>query len=324
MPRSRAGTLLPRVRTWPEQQAGEKPRLLGTVAYKAGMTHVIMIDDRQTVPNAGKPLFAAATVLAIPPLYVLGMRLYGYRDGARYVLGDAFNYSDERVFGGKPKDYRPLESALKDMESELDGAVGVAAIAYSIPRDAGLPQKKPLIMEVEVGGGDVKQRFGYLSGLIGGSVPAEDLVKPGAFMDVISVSKGKGFQGPVKRFGIKRKQHKSRKSVREPGTLGPWHPSAVMRSVPMAGQMGFHQRVEYNKRILAVGDESERPVTPPGGFLHFGIIRGKYALVDGSVPGPTRRPVIIRYPLRPPSVQLGSPTIIYMGTRPAREEGGRA
>ncbi|MGC8555436.1 MAG: 50S ribosomal protein L3 [Conexivisphaera sp.] len=320
MPRSRAAGLLPRIRTWPQLPASDKPRLLGTVAYKAGMTHVIMLDDRQTVPNAGKPLFSAVTALAAPPLYVVGLRLYGYRDGYRYVLGDALNYADGRVFGGRPKNYRPLESALKDLGSVLDSAVEVRAIAYSIPRDVGLPQRRPFVMEVAVGGGDLKQRFEYVSGLIGGSVQVDDLVKPGAFVDVISVSKGKGFQGPVKRFGIKRKQHKSRKSVREPGTLGPWHPAAVMRSVPMAGQTGFHQRVEYNKRIIAIGDESEVPVTPPGGFPHFGVIRGKYVLLSGSVPGPAKRPVILRYPIRPPAARLGAPTVVYVdstgGARP--------
>ncbi len=312
MPRSRAGSLLPRVRTWPELPEGEKPRLLGTITYKAGMTHVIMIDDRQTVPNAGKPLFSAATVLAAPPLYVFGMRLYGYKDGYHYVLGDALNYSDERVFGGKPKKFRPLEQSLKDLESVLGEAVRLSAFVYSVPRDAGLSQKRPFVMEIPVGGGSVKQRFEYLSSLIGGSVSIEDVVKPGMFVDVLAVTKGKGFQGPVKRFGIKRKQHKSRKSVREPGTLGPWHPAAVMRSVPMAGQTGFHQRVEYNKRILLVADESERPITPPGGFLHFGIVRGKYVVLAGSVPGTAKRPVVLRYPIRPPSLRLGAPAIRYV------------
>ncbi|HEU16835.1 MAG TPA: 50S ribosomal protein L3 [Nitrososphaeria archaeon] len=312
MPRSRAAGLLPRIRTWPELPEGEKPRLLGTIAYKAGMTHVIMIDDRQTVPNAGKPLFKAVTVLAIPPLYVLGMRLYGYRDGYQYVLGDVLNYSDGRVFGGKPKKYSSLEQSLKDLESVLGDAVRMSAIVYSIPKDVGLTQRRPFMMEVAVSGGNMKQRFDYLSALIGASVSAEDVVKPGTYMDVISVSKGKGFQGPVKRFGIKRKQHKSRKSVREPGTLGPWHPAAVMRTVPMAGQMGFHQRIEYNKRVIALADESERPVTPPGGFLHFGVIRGKYVMLAGSVPGPAKRPVILRYPLRQPSIRLGVPTITYI------------
>ncbi len=68
-------------------------------------------------------------------------------------------------------------------------------------------------------------------------------------MDVIGITKGKGFEGPVTRFGIKRKQHKSRKSVRAVGVIGPWHPAAVMYTVARAGQHGFHQRTETGKRI---------------------------------------------------------------------------
>jgi large subunit ribosomal protein L3 len=74
-------------------------------------------------------------------------------------------------------------------------------------------------------------------------------------VDTIAITKGKGIQGPVKRWGIKRLPHKSRKTVRGVGSIGPWTPGTVMYSVPRAGQMGFHQRTEYNKQILKIGDD---------------------------------------------------------------------
>jgi large subunit ribosomal protein L3 len=117
-------------------------------------------------------------------------------------------------------------------------------------------------------------------------------------------------------MGVKRKQHKSRKSVRAVGVLSPWHPHDVMYTVARAGQMGYHQRIEYNKRVLMIGSESANPITPEGGFPHYGQLRGDYVVVRGSVPGPYRRPVIIRLPLRSPYGKGKTPTVMFVSSRP--------
>ena len=63
--------------------------------------------------------------------------------------------------------------------------------------------------------------------------------------------------------------------------------------------MGYHQRTEYNKRILKIGADGSE-VTPKGGFLRYGQINGAYILIDGSVPGPAKRLIRLRYPARSP------------------------
>ena len=50
----------------------------------------------------------------------------------------------------------------------------------------------------------------------------------GLSVDVAAITKGKGWQGVITRYGAKRKQHKSRKTVRELGSLGPISPQYVM------------------------------------------------------------------------------------------------
>jgi large subunit ribosomal protein L3 len=72
-----------------------------------------------------------------------------------------------------------------------------------------------------------------------------------------------------------------------------------MYSVPRAGQMGFHQRTEYNKRIIKIGKDGKE-ITPKGGFLRYGIVKGSYVLLAGSIAGTEKRPIRIRYPARPP------------------------
>jgi large subunit ribosomal protein L3 len=134
------------------------------------------------------------------------------------------------------------------------------------------------------------------------------------YVDVLGITKGKGVEGPITRFGVKRKQHKSRKTVRAVGVIGPWHPAAVMYTIARAGQMGFHQRTETGKRILVVGDAAANPVTPPGGFGHFGNVAGEYAIVRGSVPGPASRFVMVRMKVRGFTRSQAPPQVIEVST----------
>ena len=76
--------------------------------------------------------------------------------------------------------------------------------------------------------------------------------------------------------------------------------------------MGFHQRTEHNKRIVKMGLDG-KDVTPKGGFIRYGIIQGSYMVIEGSVPGPEKRPIKLRHPARPPKyVPEESPQTIYM------------
>jgi large subunit ribosomal protein L3 len=169
-------------------------------------------------------------------------------------------------------------------------------------------------MEIEVGVGPVKERLDYAKGLLGKTVTVNEIFKEGTYVDVVAVSKGKGIQGPVKRFGIRVRQLKSRKMKRGVGTLGPWHPARVLYTIPRAGQMGYHQRVEYNKRILKIGTDGKE-VTPQGGFIRYGVVKNMYALIEGSVPGPAKRLIRLRMPARPPkSIPEAPPSILQIST----------
>jgi len=296
-PRGRAKSLLPRIRNWPKV-ANEKPTILGYPAFKAGTIHVITVDDRAKTPNFGKPLFNMSSVLSMPEAEVVGMRLYSHGDGKDLPIADV-------KAAGKAEGQLPIDRAAR-----------VTAMVSTVPKDVGLSQKEPIVMEVGVAGGDVKAQSDYVLGLIGKKVKFADVFKAGMYVDVLGITKGKGFEGPVTRFGVKRKQHKSRKSVRAVGVIGPWHPAAVMYTIARAGQMGFHQRTETGKRILVSANATEKPITPPGGFPHFGEVRGDYAVLKGSVPGPARRFVMVRMALRgtpknqtPPQVLELSPLV---------------
>ncbi len=321
-PRKRASRLVPRVKTWPEV-VSDKPLPLAFLVYKAGMTHVYMIDDRPGTATHGKEIFMPVTVVEAPPMVVTAVRVYGYDPNiGLYTLTEAwaqpeelkkkYNLDIDRVV---PRLRFPdPDKAIKRIESLIDKIYDVRIIAMTQPRlVGGLSKKKPDVLEIKIGGGSsIEERLKYAIGLLGGTISIRDVFREGQLVDVIGVTKGKGFAGVIKRFGVKElpRWHKHRKGSRKVGTRGP-ATSFSWSEVPQPGQLGFHRRTEYNKRILKIGDNGYE-ITPAGGFLHYGIVRSTYAIIAGSLPGPPKRPLVLRHPVRPTWTPPGPPKITYI------------
>jgi large subunit ribosomal protein L3 len=272
------------------------------------MTHVFAIEDRKRSPDFGKEVIRPSTVVETPPILICGMKIYAKDVYGLQALTEAWMKEPpadlERVFT-LPENFK-TEEALKKIEESLPRIAKIRVVAVTQPKQASLPKKKPDIAEIEVGGGTVQQQFEYVKNLLGKTVTPEEIFKEGQYIDIASVSTGKGFQGPVKRWGVTILQAKGRKTKRGVATLGPWNPHHVMYSVARAGQMGYHQRTEYNKRILKIGKDGKE-ITPKGGFLRYGIIRGPYMLLEGSIAGTEKRPVRLRHPARPPRTVAEEP-----------------
>jgi len=312
LPRGLAAKPVGRIRFWPHVEEG--PTILGFMGYKAGMTHVFMVEDKPGSPNLGKEIIHPATVVEVPPITICAVRAYVKNQYGLQTFTEAWMKDPPKDFDRVvvlPEHFN-TEQGLKKIEENFDKMVEFRLLAATQPRLSGTPKKKPDIMEIKVDGGSIKEQFEYTKSLLGKTVSITDIFKEGQFIDVISISKGKGWQGPVKRWGISILPHKSRKTKRGVGTLGPWGPARVLYTVPRAGQMGYHQRTGYNKRILKIGvDGSE--VSPKGGFLRYGPVRGTYVILDGSLPGPAKRLVRLRYPVRPPKkVPEAPPKITYI------------
>jgi large subunit ribosomal protein L3 len=298
-PRARAKSLEARVRTWP-QLAAEKSSLLGFAGFKAGGIHVLTIDDREKTPNFGKQLLNPATVIVTPPVRVIGIRGYKSDLYGRHAIFDVFAKDLLKELPRK-FDVKADDKAFVTADGMLDSASTIMAIVAVSPNSVGLSQKTPFVFEMAVSGNDTKSQYDYVKGVLGREVKASDIFQVGQNIDVFGITRGKGIEGPVTRFGIKRKQHKSRKSVRAVGTLGPISPAVVMYTVARQGQRGFHQRTEYNKRILVMSNtekDGNNSINPSGGFKHFGLVRGDYIIVRGSVPGVPKRLIKMRQPIR--------------------------
>jgi large subunit ribosomal protein L3 len=300
LPRKRAKKPVARIRYWPKIQA-DAPRLLGFTGYKAGMTYVFAIEDRKRSPNFGKEVVRPATLIETPPILIVGIRTYtkthyGLKHLTEVWMKDPPADLDRRLV--LPENF-DTNGMLQKLQDGVDEITNVRVITATQPRQTSLAKKKPDITEVEIGGGDIPRQLEYAKTLLGKTVTAEEVFKEGQYTDVAAVTTGKGFQGPVKRWGVTILQHKGRKTKRGIATLGPWNPHHVMYSVPRAGQMGYHQRTEYNKRVLKIGKDGKE-ISVKGGFLRYGPLKGPYILLEGSIPGTEKRPVRLRHPSRSP------------------------
>jgi large subunit ribosomal protein L3 len=111
-------------------------------------------------------------------------------------------------------------------------------------------------------------------GLEVGQELACDLFAAGDLVDVVSRSKGKGFQGMVKRHRFSRgpESHGSM-NVRQPGSIGATDAARVFKGVKMAGQMGNARTTVQGLKVTRI--DSERNLLLVGG----GVPGGKGALV---------------------------------------------
>ncbi len=310
-PRKRAKKIVPTFKSWPEENS---PIPLGFYGYKAGMTHLLYIDSRKRTPTSGKEVFSAVTVIETPPIYVLAARLYttdyiGRRRTLTEVWAEKFPKYVKRRITLPDK----IEHSFDNIN--IDGVTDVRLIISTQPWLIRL-KKTPDIAEIALGG-SVEEKLEKAKELIGKEIKVSDVFSEGQYVDVKAVTKGKGFQGVVKRFGVYEFGHKKEKTKRGVGSIGPWHPAKVMWTVPRPGQMGFHTRTEYNKYIFKVANGEEEPITPEGGFLHYGDVKSDYLILKGSVPGPAKRIIALRKAIRPPrtTMEVGSITYISRSSK---------
>lgn len=315
LPRKRATSAKGRVRHWLD--TSENVIFLGFAGFKAGMTHITYIEDQKNSPYYGKELMKPVTVIEVPPLILIGIRVYNEDEYGKYIEGDLFsnelnNYLNRKINTPNFEKYN-YDEIKKKLSKALNNTSEIRGIFQTQPHLTSLPRKKPDIIEIKLNSiGSPIDEFNFALEYLGKEIKARDVLIEGELIDILAVTKGKGFQGPVKRYGVKILTRKNSKVRRAVACIGPWHPARVLYTVPRPGQMGYHQRTEYHKRIMVIG-ENEEEINPKGGFIRYGKVNGDYLLVLGSIPGPKNRLIRIRKTIRPvKSFMVKSPEITFI------------
>ncbi|MEK6835595.1 MAG: 50S ribosomal protein L3 [Nanoarchaeota archaeon] len=285
-PRKRAKRIYPRVKSWAKL---DRTSLLGFLGYKVGMTHV-QVNEYNPSLKSTRLVIYPVTIIECPPIKVLGIKFY---KNTIYGLRDITTIYSENL----SKELKRKITLPKKIENKFPEFFDdLRLIIYTQPRLTTINKKKPEILEIALSGMK-EEKFELAKNLLNKEIKANDVFKQNQNLDIHAVTKGKGFQGPLKRFGLQLKSHKSEKKRRAPGNLGSWTPKKILFTVPQAGQMGFQTRIEYNKTLLKISNNPEE-VNPKSGFNGYGLVKNDYLLIKGSIPGPSKRLIVMTYPLR--------------------------
>jgi large subunit ribosomal protein L3 len=173
---------------------------------------------------------------------------------------------------------------------EKDGYAAVQ-LSYSEPRRNGL--SKPLQGHFEAHGEKpgryvVELRTDDVGDYSPGQEIKVDIFQPGEHADVVGVSKGKGFAGPMKRHGFAglSASHGTKRKHRSPGAIGACAtPSRVFKGTRMAGQMG-------NERVTVINLE----------VVHADPERN-LLLLKGATPGPAGGLVMVKSSVKKPAAR---------------------
>jgi len=287
-PRKIAKKFIPRV-NWEAINSGKN--LKGFICYKAGMISASVKDNTQNSMTKGKKIVVPATILECPSIKIFSIRFYKNNKVVKEILAENFDKELKRKINA-PKTKKRVEF------ENIDNFEDVRVIIYSQVKKTGI-KKTPDLSEIGLSG-NVEEKINFIKENLNKEISILDIFEKGQLVDLRGLTKGKGFVGPVKRFGITLKSHKSEKGRRRPGSLGPWHPARVTFRVPQAGQLGKFTRVIYNNKIIDIGN-SENKFT---NIKNFGNVRTDYIIVRGSIQGPAKRQLLITSPLRESKKQL--------------------
>jgi large subunit ribosomal protein L3 len=289
-PRKRARHSVARIRSWAKSKNAKPQAFIG---YKVGMTHLLVVDNRPKSITKGDKIVSPVTIIECPPLIVMGVAFY---KNSLLGMKKSVSVLAENLDKALSKTIQLPKKTIKKID-EVKEFDDLRILVYSNPKQTSNGSKKPKLLEIALGGSN-EEKIAFAKENLGKTIKISDIFENGNSVDVHGISKGKGFQGTVKRFGAPIRQHKSEKTKRGIGNLGAWTPKRVDFRVPQSGKMGFHLRTEHNKQIIEISNDVEK-IMPAGGLRNYGNIKNDYLLLKGSVVGPKRREVVLTESIRP-------------------------
>ncbi|CAG0889694.1 unnamed protein product [Darwinula stevensoni] len=327
-PKKRSRRHRGKVKSFPADNPSKPVHLTAFIGYKAGMTHVVREADRPGSKVHKKEIVEAVTILETPPMRIVGIIGYietprGLRslktvwaahigeDCRRRFYKNWYKSKKKKAFTKSCKKWQD-EMGQKQIEKDLKTMKRyckvIRVIAHTQMKLLRKRQKKAHIMEIQLNGGTVPQKVDWAKEHLEKQVPVSHVFAQNEMIDVIGVTKGKGYKGVTSRWHTKKLPRKTHKGLRKVACIGAWHPSRVQFTVARAGQKGYHHRTEVNKKIYRIGqgihtkdgkyDLSEKSITPMGGFPHYGEVNCDFLMIKGCCMGPKKRVITLRKTMR--------------------------
>merc|ERR1712137_288790 len=204
LPRKRATRHRGKCKSFPKDDASAAPHLTAFFGYKAGMTHIVRDVDKPGSKMHKKEGVEAVTIIECPNIVVVGM--VGYIEtpsGLRALTTIWASHLQQQVLRRFYKNwYRAKKKAFTKYNA----------------------------------GGQAAAKVDFGVGLFEQSIAISKVFSKDEMIDIIGVTKGKGFEGVTARWGTSKLPRKTHKGLRKVACIGAWHPSRVKYSVARAGQ----------------------------------------------------------------------------------------
>merc|ERR1711988_135158 len=306
LPKKRAARHRGKVKSFPKDDPKKPVHLTAFLGYKAGMTHVVREVDRPGSKVNKKEVVEAVTIIETPPVVVVGVVGYietprGLRtfktvwaehlsEECRRRFYKNWYRSKKKAFTRASKKWQ--EDGAKEIEKDFAKMKKyckvIRVIVHTQMKLLKKRQKKAHIMEVQVNGGSVPQKVDWARDMLEKQVNVGSVFSQDELIDVIGVTKGKGYKGVTSRWHTKKLPRKTQK--------GYHHRTEINKKIYRMGQ-GVHQKdgkIVRNNASTEFDMSEDKTITPMGGFPHYGEVNNDFVMLLGCTMGPKKRVITLR------------------------------
>merc|ERR1712088_1208703 len=305
LPKKRAARHRGKVKSFPKDDPSQKPHLTAFLGFKAGMTHIVREANRPGSKLNKKEIVEAVTIIETPPMVCVGV--VGYIETPRGMRALKTVWAQHLGEECKRRFYKNWSKSKKKAFSKAQLKWGDDLGKKEIEKD--LSQIKKYCSVVRL----IAHTQQKILRRRQKKVPINDVFSKNEMIDMIGVTKGKGFKGVTSRWNCKKLPRKTHKGLRKVACIGAWHPSRIQFTVARAGQKGYHHRTEINKKIYDIRDGfhtkdgkliknnasteydlADKSINPMGGFPHYGEVKQDFVMIKGCCIGPKKRVLTLR------------------------------
>jgi len=318
-----------KIKSFPKDDQSQQPHFTAFMGYKAGMTHIVRDVDKPGSKLHKKEQAEAVTIIECAPMMCVGFVGYvettsGLRaqttvwaghlsDEVRRRFYKNWYRAKKKAFTKYSKSFYADDKTMSEkIKTEIQRAKDycqvIRAICHTQVSKVKIGQKKAHISEIQINGGSVSDKVDFAVKMFEQPIPVHSVFSENEMIDTIGVTKGRGFEGVVTRWGVTRLARKTHRGLRKVACIGAWHPPRVKFQTPRSGQLGCYHRTEINKKIYKVGknlkeephnamtenDLTEKAITPLGGFPHYGEVTEDYLMIKGAVVGVKKHLITMR------------------------------
>jgi len=252
-----------KVKSFPKDDASAQPHFTCFMGYKAGMTHIVRDVDKPGSKLHKKEMAEAVTIIECAPMMCVGFVGYvetttGLRaqstvwaghlsDEVRRRFYKNWYRAKKKAFTKYAKSFYAEDKSMSEkIKTEIQRAKDychvIRAICHTQVSKVKIGQKKAHVSEIQVNGGSVSDKVDFVVKMFEQPIPVSSVFSENEMIDTIGVTKGRGFEGVITRWGCTRLARKTHRGLRKVACIGAWHPQRVKFQTPRSGQLGCYHR----------------------------------------------------------------------------------